>query len=532
MRPLTLRRGIAVLAAVLCAAPLPLLAQRRTPDVYAITNARIVPVSGPTLERGTIVVRNGLIAAVGANVAVPADARQIDGAGLTVYPGLIDAASTIGIPAPRPAAGGGPGGGGGSPGGGFGGGGAAAAAQLASMSSPGSTQRPGLQPEVVAADLLEAGGEQIDAARNAGITAALTAPRTGIFQGQSAFIMLGGEEPHEMIVRTPVALNVAFTPLPGGYPGSLMGVFSSLRQILLDAQHYAQIQAMYARDPRGIRRPAADKSLEALQPVLRREIPVIMFADQERQIRRALDLAAEFNVRVIIAGGTEAWKVADQLRAASVPVIATLNFPRRTSAPSADADPEPVRVLRERVEAPQNAAKLHQAGVRFAFTSGGLSNPADFRLNAARAVEAGLPAEQALRAMTIVPAELYGVANRLGTLEVGKVANLTVVRGDLFDREARLTHVFVDGRPTEVRAPAAGGQRGAGGGGPGAGRGAGAEARAASAEGSWSVEVTIAEQNVPITIQLQQSAEQLRGTIQGSFGSAEIADGRINPDDT
>ena len=518
-----LRLGVvAVVAALLL--PDSLHAQRRTPDVYAITNARIVPVGGPVIARGTIVIRDGLIAAVGANVAVPADARQIDGAGLSVYPGLIDAVSSLGMPSPRPPAAvqGGPGGGGGP--GGFGGG-----PQLVATSSPGSTQRPGLQPEVVAADLLEAESDQLEAARNAGITATLTAPRTGIFQGQSAFILLGGDAPNEMIVRTPVALHVGFTPLPGGYPGSLMGVFSSLRQILLDAQHYGQVKTMYERDPRGLERPAPDKSLEALQPVLRREIPVIMFADQERQIRRALDLAQEFNLRAIIAGGQEAWKVADRLKAMSVPVIAAIDFPRRTTPPSPDAEPEPVRVLRERVEAPKNPARLHEAGVRFAFTAGGTAQ-GDYRMNAIRAIENGLPAEQALRAMTLVPAELFGVANRLGTIEQGKIANLTVVRGDLFDRDARVTHVFVDGSPTEVtQAVAQGGATG----GPRGQRGAaGQPGAAAIATGNWNVQVTAEGQAIPISVQLQQNGEQLRGTLQGAFGTAEIADGRVNADNT
>ena len=298
----------------------------RAIDTYAITGARIVTVSGATIERGTVVVRDGLIVAVGANAVAPADARVIDGTGLTVYPGLIDSHTTLGIPAPTPAPT--PAAGTANPFAGLFGPNTAPSA-----TSPNSSQPPGLQPEILAADIIRPGGDQIEAARNAGLTAALTAPRGNIFLGQSVVINLAGDTPQAMIVRSPVALHVGFTPLSAGrYPGSLMGVFASIRQMLLDAQRYREANAIYDKNPRGLRRPEPDKSLAALLPVLAREVPVVMQADREREIRRALDLANEFNLRLIIAGGAESWKVADRLRAENVPVLLSLNFPKRTTA--------------------------------------------------------------------------------------------------------------------------------------------------------------------------------------------------------
>src|SRR5215213_8621258 len=197
-------------------------------DTYAITNARIVPVSGPVIERGTVVIRDGLINAVGAQVSAPADARIIDGTGLTVYPGLIDANTNLGIAQATPT----PGGGGSS---------APRAQASSNFTSPNSTQPPGLQPELLAADQLRAGGDQIESARSSGITAALSSPREGILIGQSALINLAGDTPQQMIVRSPVALHIGFTPLRTGvYPASLMGVFSALRQMFLDAARYAE----------------------------------------------------------------------------------------------------------------------------------------------------------------------------------------------------------------------------------------------------------------------------------------------------
>ena len=478
--------------------------ERNAPSVYAITNARIVTASGPAIDHGTVVVRNGVIAAVGAGVPVPADARVIDGNGLTVYPGIIDANSSLGYAAQGAAvadAGGRGGRGGGR--------GAAPAQQGSATGAPNSIHPVGLQPELAAADLVRAEPDEFDGPHSAGITAALTAPATGIFRGLSAVVMLGGSTPQAMLVKAPVAEHIGFTPLRnGGYPNSLLGVFSALRQMLLDAQHYAAEQAAYSKNPRGAWRPENDPSLEALQPVLSRQIPVVMEASQAREIERALDLAKEFNLRAIIAGGEEADQLAARLKAENVPVLLSLNFPRRPNA-SPDADPEPLRVLRARVEAPRLAGKLAQAGIRFAFEDGGLSNWSEFLANAGRSVQDGLAADQAVRALTIVPAEILGVSDRLGSIEVGKIANLTVTRGDLFT--GRVSQVFVDGVPVEIRVQTPANN-------------------ATMAGGTWTVTVTMDEGEKTVTLGLQQVGDQLRGTMQGALGSSQISDGSIGAD--
>src|SRR5205085_5982798 len=179
-------------------------------------------------------------------------------------------------------------------------------------------------------------------------------------------------------------------------------------KMFLDAERMREWNAVYAKNPRGVRRPDQDKSLQALWPALARELPVIMYADEQREIERALDLAQEFNLRAIIAGGAESWKVADRLAAAHVPVLLSLNFPKRTTAQVPEADPEPLRVLRERVDAPKTAGKLAAAHVRFAFQTGAMTNISDYLANAAKAVENGLPRDEALRALTINAAEILG----------------------------------------------------------------------------------------------------------------------------
>jgi hypothetical protein len=292
-----------------------------------------------------------------------------------------------------------------------------------------------------------------------------------------------------------------------------MGVFSALRQMLLDAQRYREANQIYEKNPRGLRRPDQDKSLEALLPVLSGAMPVVMHANSEREITRALDLAQEFKLRAIIAGGEESWRVADRLREQNVPVLLSLNFPKRTSALLPEADPDSMRVLRARVNAPKTAGKLAAARVRFAFESGSMTNLEDFLGNALKAVEGGLSRDEALRALTLNGAQILGLDDRLGSVEPGKIANLTIVRGDIFDRKPKVAQLFIDGRSVEIKAaptPASlSGQPGLG--------------------GPWALNVNLGEGDVGVTLILQQEGETLSGSIQGALGSNQIAGASAGP---
>lgn len=504
-------KGALAVAVALLAAAAPLAAQRVTPSTYAITNARIVPVAGPAIEKGTIVIRDGIIAAVGANVAVPADARVVDGTGHTVYPGLIDAYASVGFRAPAAGAGGG----GGFGGGGFGGG----AAAVRPAGAPNSRAPIGLQPEIRAVDQLIDDAD-FAAQYAAGVTTALTAPTGRIYEGQSALISLQGSDFAAMAIRPTVTLNVGFQGIGGGnYPGSLMGVFAALRQSLLDAQHYGAELAAYTKNPRSAKRPDYDPSLEALQPVLAGTMPVVFRANSQREIERALDLAKEFKLKAIIGGGQEANLVADRLKADNVPVLLSVNFPRRTAAPAADAEPEPISLLRTRVNAPKVPGQLKTAGVRFAIQAGG--NHADFVANLRRAVAAGLAADDALRAATLGSAEILGAADRLGSIETGKIANLTVVRGsDLFAADARVSDVWVDGRPHTVPAPAARGAGAAGG------------QRPPGLEGTWQLQVLLEGKEHLATLALRDQDGAYVGKLEGDLGAYDIVNLEIDAEGT
>jgi imidazolonepropionase-like amidohydrolase len=485
----------------------------------AITNARIVTVSGATIERGTVVIRDGLIEAVGANVTAPADAQVFDGNGLTVYPGFIDSLSNLGLaPRPTPAPGqGGPGGGG-----------AAAAAAAAAQAPPSNSNYPaGLRPEYATIEDIRAGEAQFEAVRNAGFTTVLSTGRTGILTGQSALINLAGENVSVMTVKSPVAMHIAFATIPGQYPGSLLGTFSALRQMFNDAKRHDQLLKMYAENPRGMKRPADDKSLEAMIPVVNGQMPVIFVANRENEITRALDLAKEYNLKAIIAGGQESGKFIDRLKAQNVPVLLSMNFPKRTAAASPEADPEPMDTLRFRAEVPKVAGKLAAGGVKFAFQNGGATNISDFVSAAVKSTENGLSKDAAIRAMTLSPAEIFGVNDRLGSIETGKIANLTVVRGDLFGQQKTVTHVFVDGKLFEPKPPETPAGRGPGGRGPG-GPGGGANPSALpNVGGGYAINIAAPGQALTGTLTLTQQGNQLTGTMVTELGTTTIRDGRV-----
>lgn len=495
---------------------------------YAITNARIVTVSGATIEKGTVVVRNGLIEAVGANLKAPADAEVFDATGLTVYPGFIDGMTNLGTPAPQTGGQGGPGGGGG----GF----------LAQMAAQQQQQQQlqqslpnypvGLRPERDVLDEVRATESTFETARNAGFTTVVTTGRGGLFNGQSAIVNLAGDNVSSMVVKAPFAHHFTFTTIGGGvYPASLLGTFSALRQMLLDAQRLQELQKAYAADPRGMPRPPVDRSLEALIPVVNRQIPIVFNANNENEIVRTLDLIKEMNIRGIIAGGQEAWKQAARLKEQNVPVLLSLNFPKRTAAASPDADPESLTMLRFRAETPRGAARLAQAGVKFGFQSGGMTSLADFFANAAKTTENGLSRDAAIRAMTLGAAEVLGIDNRTGSIEPGKIANLTLVRGDLLAREKFVPKVIIDGKVFDIREPVrpAGGPGGRGPGAPGAG--APPAANVPNIAGSYTINIDIPGQPTQATLTFVQQGNTFTGQMaSASFGTSQIRDGKIATD--
>jgi imidazolonepropionase-like amidohydrolase len=438
---------------------------------YAITGARIVPVAGDIIENGTIVLRGGLIEALGAEVMAPADAVLIDGDSLTVYPGFIDAFSQAGLVLPR----------------------------------GDDREYAGNIADRMATRYFDPDSSDLPAYREQGLTAALIARSDGVFGGQAVLMNLMGDDIPAMTVKAPVVQTMGYQGQQG-YPGTLMAVVAYQRQTLIDAAYHDMLLGRYQGAPRGMARPPAQPELEALIPVAKGETPVMGIVRTENDFKRLRGLAREYGLQYWIAGAVEAFRVQDLIREAGVPVLVSLDFPAVNQVTGHPFDrafknltEEEKTALdeRDRAAIQGNPAAVYRAGVPFALATGGMSSPNNFLKNVRLAVEAGLPAEEALRALTIHPATIFGVAEVLGTLEPGKIANLTVSHGDIFtDDEAYVAHVFVDGRKEsfeEPKAPAAGGS--------------------GAAAGSWTVTVSLGGESAQGTLDLTQEGDDVTGVL-------------------
>jgi imidazolonepropionase-like amidohydrolase len=407
-------------------------AQQEAPFTYAITGARVVPVSSATIDNATVVFSGGVITAVGTNVTVPPGAITIAGKGLTVYPGLIDMGSSAGLEAPA----------------------------IPRADNPQTTEdiervkrETLLRAHLRAADYMNPSAAALAKAAESGITAILATPGSDGIRGQSALVLtsIGSDLPQigaladdrrgPLVVRTPVALHVGIAGSPAGgdaYPNSLMGNIAFNRQAFLDAQWYQQAKSR-----------THSAALDAMQPAIAGRMPVAFRASTSRDVLRALDMAKMFKLDPIITAARQVEDVTGEIKSANARVIYSLNFPTRRVSLAPDAD-ESLSVLRDRANAPKGPSMLDKAGILFAFESAGLQESKDFLKNAQKTVAGGLSKDAAIKALTINAATIAGASDRLGSLDKGKIANVIVTDGDLFEEKTVIRHVFVNGRPVTL----------------------------------------------------------------------------------
>ena len=314
--------------------------------------------------------------------------------------------------------------------------------------------RPGTTPWRNAADEVNLGDKRIETWRNGGFTTVVAAPRGGFFPGQAAVLDLVGDRPGDFVVKTPAAIALSLRPTGGfnsGFPDSLMGVLAYVRQVFLDTDWSVRAQAAYEHNTR-VERPHYDRTEASLAAAFQKHVVVLTPANNSVEIRRSLELADRWKVTSVIYGGQMAYEEAAEIAAKKLPVLMNAKWPEAEK----DADPEDkpsLRELRFRDRAPSAPAALAKSNVKFAFYSGGLTAPKDVLKAVQKSIDAGLPADAALRALTLSAAEIYGVSDRMGSIEVGKIANLVVTDGDLFEEKTKIKMVFVDGRRFEPHEP-------------------------------------------------------------------------------
>src|SRR6266404_1503077 len=470
-------------------------AQGGEPQYFAIRGVTVVPVSGPRLENVTVVISRGVIKAVSKDAAIPDEAWVIEGKGLIVYPGFIDSFTDVGIPpAPAPT--------------------------LGDSHSPppvshGPEDRPGATPWRSGADEASLSDKRVETWRSAGFTTVLCAPKGGMFPGQAAVLNLAGERNGDMVVKSPVAIPVSLQPVGNfaSFPGSMMGSLAYVRQVWLDTEWSTKAQAIYEKNPRGVARPRYDRTEEALADALEDHALVLIPANNATQIRRAFELVDRWHVNGVLYGGQMSYEVANEIAAKKLPVLVDLKWPEADK----DADPDEVpslKTLRFRDRAPSAPAALAKAGVKFAFYSGAITAPKDILKAAKKSIDAGLSPDTAIRAFTLTPAEIFGVADRLGSIENGKIANLVVTDGDIFDEKTKIKFVFVDGRRFTIREPEK----------P-------KDPPKGDLTGKWKLSYTTPQGPEESTAEIMMASDgSLSGTLSSPHGNANIISGYLSVD--
>jgi imidazolonepropionase-like amidohydrolase len=471
------------------------------PAAYALSGVTVVRADGTRTAGQTVVVRGGRIEAIGANVRVPADAQLLNGDSLFVYPGMIDGAGAVRFEFPRDTT---------------------SRDRVRSWDPPRSVQ--GFVPSRRVIDYLSARGTDGAELRKRGVVALAVhpSPTDPLMPGRGAFLLLRRDAatPQQLVVDPVLAPLMTLRGGRGVYPATGMAVAQWYRQLFMDAQRQAQLTQLASRDVRTVAPPAFDPELAVVQEMLR-DGRVFFAANDAEEIRRVLRLTEEFGLRPVIVGGSEAWRVAADLRARDVPVLVNVDFPTpRRWKPAAASDtvqaelePGAFREKRQFEEQYANAGRLAEAGVTFALVSGGRG---DLRAGVRTAMEHGLTEAAAVRAVTSAPAAIYG-APHLARLEAGLPGTFIVTDSPLFDKDSRVLYTFVEGvleRGADARSRAAAGAAPEGGDAP--------AGDIVNIAGTWRVEVDAPGQE-PFNIRLTQEGTAVSGTMEGPMGSVPVS---------
>ena len=456
--------------------------------VWAVKDCRIVTQTGPPIAKGTVVIRNGLIEDVGSKAAVPADAEVIDGSMLTVYPGLIDPLSKALLKMPEQKF-----------------------DQTKMLTGQYTDEDRGINPGFKAFDHFEITKSTLEKYHKAGFTAAQVLPEKGVFTGQASVFSLSGTEKNASVILQDTCLGVGFSVSSFMvYPSSLMGVVAMLRQEFSDAAYYDRHAKRWMNEIRGISRPEYSAKHASLSDYAAGRKPVIFLCRNQYDIRRATGLAAELNLDYFICDmGNEAFRVIPELKKARARVFLPLTF----KVPGTSIHAQKGRDVRDKAEEelyPRNPALVAEAGIPFTFTSFGTDDPESFKEGIQKAIENGLSEEKALEVLTKGAAEFLGLQKALGTIEPGKIANLSLVEGEIFSKEAKIKYVFADGKKFEFKEAAV--KEG--------------EKPTVNITGKW--EISIEEAGLKLTMDFVQDEAALSGTLTTPFGVFDFTGGAVS----
>jgi len=384
-------------------------------QTYVIRNARIVTVSGPVIPSGNILIQDGKIAAVGANISIPSGAKVVDAKGLTAYPGMIDAHTSVGLE------------------------------EIDSINATLDTAEMGdLNPHMKASAAINPLSEHVAVTRTNGITSVLSAPSGGLFSGQGALIGLDGWVTKDMMIKDAAVMVINYPREPNPAANTTEQQRRNaederkrrvdlIKKTLREAQAFAKLVESRPDDV------APNVMLRALIPVVKGEQPVMFNVDKASEIRGALEIADEFKLKAILSGCAEAWKVVDLLKSKNVPVL----LGGTLSLPGGEYEPYDVNYT--------TAAVLSKNGVKFAFTTNDAAHVRDLPFEAGVAVAYGLSKEEALKAVTLYPAQILGVDKQIGSIAEGKNANIILTDGDPLEKLTKVKHLFINGKPVELK---------------------------------------------------------------------------------
>lgn len=473
--------ALALLVVTTAAAQEPELAP--VSDTYAIRNLTVIPAPGRRIERGTIIIRNGLIDAVGENIPIPPKAIIIDGDSLYAYPAFIEGLSKTGVKSSNDD-------------------------DHERIEDPGNPPpaRAGINPQRDVRDYLDPKDPTIKELRCAGFGASQVVPRGIFLPGAAAVVLLGGKTADEMVLKPHSACYSELTSNKTIYPSTVMAALAKWRELYHQAELSRGYAALYAANSTGLPRPEANRALEALYPVTTREQPVLFRTAKVLDIQRVLALQKELGFVLILGGVSEGWDLTEKIKASGARVFLTLNLPedpddkKKSDDEDDSLDNEELAALVKRrsefiKKMTQQAAAFDSAGIKFGFSALD-TKYSDLHKNLRSMVEAGLKPETALAALTINAAEILGIDDRLGTIEKGKIANVALFDKPIFDKDAKVMTVFVDGKPYTCSEKE------------------GHKKKTASVEGTWQLTANTPKEEVTLKVVLRKDPEKhYSGTI-------------------